>query len=133
MPHSHALLFPCIVSEQELRGFVEQEGGHWQAGHASRQGFIGNEETWIFVRGVDDQEQAIAQFSFEELAEAERAIGRRVVGALSVDHTRGPKGDASAKKVIEKMIAKWNGFHLDGGCATTTETPWVALRTHLRV
>lgn len=115
MSKSHGILLPRLLSEQELRDFVEGEGGHWQSDRDLPQGFIGDNEVWLFIRGIDDQQESLRQYTRRELAEAAHALGVPVVAALSVDHTKADKGDELAKRVIGRMLARWNAYHIDGG------------------
>lgn len=115
MSHSHGILLPRVLAEQELRHFVEDEGGQWQSDPVLPQGFIGDDDVWLFIRGIDDQIRGLRQYSSEELVEAESACGTPLVACLSVDHTKGARGRALAARVIAKMIARWGGYHFDGG------------------
>lgn len=115
MSHSHEVLFPRVVTEEELRQLVEAEGGQWQRDSTLPQGFIGDADVWIFIRGFDNQTEAILNFTAEELAEVERARGQKMVACLSVDHTKGEKGDTWAGRIIETMVARWQGHHFEAG------------------
>lgn len=79
------------------------------------QGVIRDGHALLFVRGVDRQEEDLKTYTAEELSEAEHACGQKMVAALSIDHTRGTEGRALAKRVIDGMLARWGGYHFDGG------------------
>jgi len=113
--HSHGILLPRRVSDDELRQFVETEGGQWQERPPFSQGlWVEGPRAELFLRGWE-VDANLSTYSAEEIAAAAQACGKPIVGHLSVDRSRGDKGEVLAKRVIEKILSRWGGYEIDGG------------------
>jgi hypothetical protein len=115
MPHSHAILLTRRVSDDELRQFVQAEGGQWQDGPPLSQGVWEEGPRAVLFLSGWQAEANLATYTPEELAAAEHACGKPIVGHLSVDRSRGPQGEALARRVIAKILSRWQGCEIDGG------------------
>src|SRR5438128_3152312 len=114
MHSTKGLLLPRVVNRDELMELVHELGGEWQQNEDLPQGFIGDQHTWLFIRGVDTQQSDVAMYSAAEIADAEHRCGKPIVAVLTVDHTRGTAGDALARRVIQMMVSRWRGCPSSG-------------------
>jgi hypothetical protein len=101
--HSHGILLPTIISEAEIREFVEAEGGVWQDHPPLSQGLFDEGIRAKLIVSVGLVKENLSTYTREELAEAEKACGKKIIGHLTVDRSRGPVGAALALRMISKL------------------------------
>ena len=113
--HSHAIFLPVKIDDDELRRFVETQGGEWQHRPPRSQGVWNGRPRRTVILSAWAEETSLASWTEQELAPVHQALGGPILGVLTLRRDRGPLAGELARGIIEAILARWGGYEIDCG------------------